>query len=336
MQTTQRGAFVISLDFEQYWGMRDHVPLESYQENLLGARLAVPALLKLFAEHAIHATWATVGFLFFESREELMRSIPRIKPQYTNTALSPYPHLGMIGKNEKDDPFHFAPSLVRKIAKTPGQEIATHTLSHYYALESGQTVEAFKADLKMAIEVGRRFGVEIKSLVFPKNQVNPDYLDACREAGITSYRGDYIPSDRIKLVRLATLENLTTFERIASGFPFNIQGSLFFPPFAGGLSNRVRDELQIRRIFYELAHAAKHGQVFHLWWHPDNFGANLAENLARLRRVLVRYESLRARYGMENPTMGELADRLLKAPSPCRTPGLAEFNQPNPSPLPNG
>ena len=32
------GSFVISLDFELYWGVRDTVDLDSYRASLLGAR----------------------------------------------------------------------------------------------------------------------------------------------------------------------------------------------------------------------------------------------------------------------------------------------------------
>ncbi len=55
------GTFVISLDFELHWGVRDHRTVADYRENLLGVRRVVPALLSLFSEFGIHATWATVG-----------------------------------------------------------------------------------------------------------------------------------------------------------------------------------------------------------------------------------------------------------------------------------
>ena len=50
-------ALVISLDFELFWGVRDVATLENYGRNLLGARSVVPALLKLFHQYQVHATW---------------------------------------------------------------------------------------------------------------------------------------------------------------------------------------------------------------------------------------------------------------------------------------
>ena len=59
------GTLIVSLDFELHWGVRDVKTVAQYRENLLGVRRAIPALLATFADYGIHATWATVGFLFF-------------------------------------------------------------------------------------------------------------------------------------------------------------------------------------------------------------------------------------------------------------------------------
>jgi hypothetical protein len=66
MSPLSSGILVISLDFELYWGVRDVFALEEYASNLLGVRKVVPAVLQLFDQYGIHATWATVGFLFSE------------------------------------------------------------------------------------------------------------------------------------------------------------------------------------------------------------------------------------------------------------------------------
>ena len=68
------GQFIISLDFELLWGVRDHADRNSYGRNVLGAREAVPQMLELFAHNGIQATWATVGFLFCETRDELIET----------------------------------------------------------------------------------------------------------------------------------------------------------------------------------------------------------------------------------------------------------------------
>ncbi|HLM62313.1 MAG TPA: hypothetical protein VK308_16035, partial [Pyrinomonadaceae bacterium] len=77
------GAFVISLDFEIHWGVRDYKPSDGdYRPHLLGERQAVPAMLELFKEFEVAATWATVGFLFAKSKAELEKYKPKVLPEY--------------------------------------------------------------------------------------------------------------------------------------------------------------------------------------------------------------------------------------------------------------
>jgi hypothetical protein len=166
----QKGKFVISLDFEIYWGVHDAVKLSDYQENLLGVRKVIPQLLELFSQYHISATFATVGLLFFDNKKELLEFLPQRKPQYLNKKISPYlSRINEAGETENDDPLRFGLSLVNKI-KDAGQEIATHTFSHYYCLEPGQTIEDFKEDLACAKSIALKNNIELKSVVFPRDQ----------------------------------------------------------------------------------------------------------------------------------------------------------------------
>ena len=78
------GTFIISLDFELHWGMRHVKTVEQYRENLFGVRRAVPAMLATFAGYDIHATWATIGFLFFNRRDDMFRALPSERPAIRN------------------------------------------------------------------------------------------------------------------------------------------------------------------------------------------------------------------------------------------------------------
>ena len=84
------GTFMVSLDFELFWGMLDVCPLADYQDNVLGGKKAIPQLLQLFEKYGIHATWATVGFLFADNYGELSRFLPQIRPGYANRLLDGY------------------------------------------------------------------------------------------------------------------------------------------------------------------------------------------------------------------------------------------------------
>ena len=124
-----QGVFVISLDFELYWGMRDKRSIAEYSDNLKGVPAAIEGMLKLFEEFGIHATWATVGLIFFQDAEQLKDNIPGVLPNYTDSSRNPYNY---ITESEGLEPqYHFAPHLVDLILSYQGQEIGTHTFSHY-------------------------------------------------------------------------------------------------------------------------------------------------------------------------------------------------------------
>ena len=123
------GTLIVSLDFELFWGMLDVCPLEKYQDNVLGGRKAIPELLALFQKYGIHATWATVGYLFAGSVQEAASFFPEeaLRPTYDDPALNSYAEFSKIGETEA--PCFFAPSLIDLVAGTPGQEIGSHTFS---------------------------------------------------------------------------------------------------------------------------------------------------------------------------------------------------------------
>jgi peptidoglycan/xylan/chitin deacetylase (PgdA/CDA1 family) len=318
------GRFVVSLDFELHWGVRDRQTLEAYRANLLGEWQAVPALLALFRRYDIHATWATVGFLFARDREELLASLPAERPHYRHQALDPYAALEGVGRDERDDPYHFAASLVAQIAATPHQEVGSHTFSHYYCLEPGQDARHFASDLGAARAIASRRGVTLRSLAFPGNQVNEKYLEVCRDAGLVAYRGAqrswlYDPrrDDRGPwLYRAARL--LDAYLPISgdNSYPpprasrtlVDLPASRFLRPVSRHLA--LLEPLRARRILRDLEHAARHGRVYHLWWHPHNFGVALAENLAFLERILTRFDEFRRAEGMRSVGMAELAAEL--------------------------
>jgi len=319
------GIFVISLDCELLWGVRDVVSPEEYRDNLLGARAVTPRLLDLFRDYGIHATWAFVGFLFFGSRTALLEGLPSVPPRYVNAALSPYGHIDSIGENEAEDPFHFAPSLIETVAAAPNQEVASHTFSHYYCLEQGQDAAAFRADLEAALAAARGMSLEIESLVLPRNQLAEEYLPICRELGIRAYRGNpgfwaYRPASRRRdrtpvrrAVRLAdSYVNLAGHidygpDDLGTELPVDVPASRYLRPWSRAL--KPLEGMRLRRIQADLTHAAENRRLYHLWWHPHDFGAHPEENLAFLRHVLDHFANLRREHGMESLSMREVAGR---------------------------
>ena len=52
-----------------------------------------------------------------------------------------------------------------------------------------------------------------------------------------------------------------------------------------------------------MTYAATHGRIYHLWWHPHNFGVNTDENLTFLRSILDHYQRLEQQAGFSSLTM---------------------------------
>lgn len=318
------GIFTISMDLELYWGVRDSRSFGDYEANLRGERDAIRGILDLFEAHGIHATWATLGFLFFKDIAELRQHLPGVLPDYHRHQLSSYRYIDERTWGD-DDVYHFAPDMIELIRSCAGQEIGTHTFSHYYCLEEGQTIESFRADLQAAVEIAKARGIPTTSLVFPRNQANPAYLPVLDELDIACYRGNesasfYKPRnqrEQSSLVRALRLldayinlsgYNTCSLEECARSRPFDIPASRFLRPYSRSLA--LLESLRLRRIKRAMHHAATGNRLFHLWWHPHNFGADVKHNLAFLRKILVYYDQLKQRYGMQSRNMGEVAALL--------------------------
>ena len=313
------GTLIISLDFELFWGMQDCCPLEYYKENIIGGRKAIPYMLKIFKEYDIHATWATVGFQFADTYEQLKHFFPteEERPTYMQKELSSYRCFENISDMEKD--CFFASSLIKQISEQEGQEIASHTFSHYYCREEGQTIEQFEADMKAALVIAKAKGYELTSVILPRNQCEPEYTKILQKLGFTAYRdeeNDWI-HEKVKIRLLMRILRLLDVY-----FPLTGQGG-YIPKYENGIWNLVGSRMykpifkplyflekqKLRRIKRQMHHAAKNGLVFHLWWHPHNVGIMTEEHMEQLNEIFRYYQEMKEKYGMESLNMREVAER---------------------------
>jgi len=324
------GIFLISLDFELAWGILDLPGKKTYLPRVIGARKAIPKILDLFAHHDIHATWATVGFLFFETKEELLEALPGERPRYKEKKLSPYDYLHVVGRDEKSDGLHFGASLIEKIMGTPGQEIGTHTFSHYCCLEEGVDMVSFESDVAAALRAGERFGLQLESFVFPKNQYNPAFLPILREMGIKTVRGNaqswiYAPASKMqynttgkRILRLTdayvnlTGHNVYPSQVLGKDIPINLPRSRFLRPYIKSLG--FLEPRRLKRILDDLDAAAASDGLYHLCLHPHNFGEDMDTNLRFLNRILSHFSNLRKRTGMKSLSMRETYGLMVNPP----------------------
>jgi peptidoglycan/xylan/chitin deacetylase (PgdA/CDA1 family) len=314
------GKFIISLDFELHWGSVEKWDINVRKDYFDVTRESIPKVLDLFKEYDIHATWATVGFLFARNKKQLLEFLPEQRPSYVNNKLYYY-HLienEEVGENEEDDPYHFGVSLINRIINTPHQELASHTFSHYYCTEKGQTKEQFDADLSAVQKIAKEnFNIELKSLVFPRNQLNMDYLDVVKKHGIKVVRSNldlWFSNDSLKIMALARafdtlmpISGTVTFQLDDSNRyddTLLLPASRFLRPFCG--KEKMIQKLKVTRIKKEMTMAAKNNRSYHLWWHPHNFGYFVDENMTYLEDILKHYKELREKYNFESNSMIEM------------------------------
>lgn len=318
-----QGGFVISLDFELNWGVHDVFQNGQYDKNLYGVREALPKILALFKQYDIHATWAVVGLLFAEKKGEMAHYLRGIPVKYEQMRYAAHSQLAFVGENEQEDPLHFGKSLIEAIIQTPHQEIGTHTFSHFYCLEKGQTESDFREDLQAMKMISEDYIEPIKSIVFPRNQVNENYFSACLEAGLICYRGNethslYSPKQFTLKNRLwGVLKWLDSYVNISGNHMIrleemqkdvfmNVRASAFLRPYCAPL--RAFEHLKVKRIKAGMLAAAKEGAFYHLWWQPHNFGKHTEKNLAMLEELLQYYKELQKMYDFQSYSMQEVAN----------------------------
>lgn len=310
-------AFVISLDFELFWGVADIADVKSYGANVEGEWQAVPAMLALLRRYGVRATWATVGMVMCRDFRQWQSLRPAVMPAYRNPRLSAYAHGGMAHAYPR---LFFARPLVEQILETPGQELASHTYSHYLCDEDGASPEQFAADMACARHIAADLGVSLRSLVLPRNQIRPRYLDTLPGLGIRVVRGNadhwlYRNGHQApggiagRAVRLADawlpLRSATVQAGGLGNGLVDVPASLFLRPWSRRLASL--EAIRMRRLQASMTDAARSGGIFHLWWHPHNFGVNQAENLRVLESVLQHHARLRDSFGMQSMTMRDFA-----------------------------
>lgn len=310
--------FVISLDFELFWGVAASRTIAGYRHNIEGEWEAIPKMLELFQRYRIKTTWATVGMLMCRDYSQWREIRPSVLPSYTCTQCSTYLLNSVVRENPK---LFFARPLVEQILEMPEQEIASHSYSHFYCGEAGVTPEQFAADLVCASEIGAELGVEYRSFVFPRNQINDTYLAELDKAGYRVFRGNpdhwlYRDGHFVAGGRAARGIRLADAYLPLSGNHVNevssvcglvdLPASLSLRPWSRCLN--ALEPIRLMRLKRAMTAAAEADGVFHLWWHPHNFGINIEQNMAVLESLLQHYVRLHDKYGMKSALMRDFAN----------------------------
>lgn len=295
-----RGAFVLSLDFELIWGTLDLFgPARFGRACQLEREVIIDRLLALLAEFEIPATWCIVGHLFLDHCDGKHREIVRPRHAWFDKDWFTFDP----GTDARHAPIFYGSDLVEKIlACHVPQEIGSHSFSHVIFGDSGCSREAAASELAACVKLARERGLDLRSFVFPRNEVG--HLDVLREYGFTCYRGPeetwYSRTDvpgpvrriaHLLEVLMATTPSAVEPQRTANGL-WNIPGSMIYFPMHG-LRRFIPVSRRVRRAVKGLESAASERRVFHLWFHPTNLADEMETMFAGLRSIFVRAREMR-------------------------------------------
>lgn len=297
------GKVVISLDAELAWGFHDLETLPT--DQISQARDAWCDLLEWFDQYEIPATWAVVGHLFLDRCDGVHDD-----------------HASLPGWFERDPggtvakhPEWFGPKLVAAIqAADVDHEIGSHTFSHVECGNEQTSADVVRAELEASRQLAAKRGLEMDSLVFPRNNVG--HRSVIAETGFSCYRGRqpmgwYAGTPAYAPVKYTqTLFGRTpplVEPEIDEHGLVNVPASLYLFTYdqpLGPATDAVLGDVIVRRACRGIDAAETSDGVFHMWLHPNNLTRKAERE--RVRRVL--------EYLAESPvsvwTMGQVAEDM--------------------------
>jgi len=286
-----KGALCFSADLELAWSWRYSKPYprlsmaKKDRENL-------PVILRVFDQHNIPITFATVGHLFLECCERDPRNglphpnMPRplcyFENEYAKWERGDwYQHDPCT--NVEENPLWYAPDLIHKILGSEVKhEIGTHSFSHIDFSSTSCLHDLALKELQECIKVMRSYRLKPRSITFPYNFEG--HFDVLNRMGIIAFRG-YYGAPKIQYPK-KTNEGL-----------WDIHQSLLFNP--------LPHVDYVRKCKQLIDDAVRNTGVFHVYFHPSELNESIIKKI--LIPVLEYACEKRKTRDLWIATMGEIA-----------------------------
>jgi hypothetical protein len=163
-------------------------------------------------------------------------------------------------------------------------------------------------------------------MIRTNNVLDKPYLDVCHKHHIKSFRGKetaYIYTSKkyknwylFKILRLIdSYSNITGYNtyKVESLYknilPLNLPSSGILRAYSKPLY--FLEPIKLLRIKKAMKYAARNHEMFHLWFHPHNFGNNTKENFKNLEAIFKEYSMLNKTYKFSSETMTSLANKTI-------------------------
>jgi len=312
-----KGKFVISLDAEYAWGRISDPKVKNFAPLFEQTRLVNRRLLTLFDQYEIPVTWALVGRMIEDPAAPTSHFQSDLKNYFSNISSATIYNDSVL--NRADNSFVFDDQLVQQIkAAKVKHELATHTYNHIFFDEELDKTK-IAADLDAALALAKQNEFSISSIVFPRNKVN--HLQELQARNIQYYRAPDIfryAQKKGKLNRLLNIMDqlmpvapMVVEPKLKSGM-VAIPGSLLFRVPHFGAKRFYPFGMLTQKAIRGLHSAVKHKKIFHLWFHPFNFGYRIEEHFKALEAVLKVAKQLRNNNQLELQTMQTIGAEFLQ------------------------
>lgn len=312
MSTSDSGTFVVSLDTELAWGTFDtEAGYRPFEEAYRRTPSVVRELCSLFETYEIPATWAVVAHLFEDCGGE--HDCTRVDLDWIDDWYGSLPC-----RNGVDQELWYAPEILDTIRScSVPQEVGLHGYSHLILGADGCSREVVRREVNAAIDALNAQGISPSSFVFPRNDIG--HLNVLADAGIEVIRGvDDIWFEKQDLPRTIRKPFRFANEALSWAPPvvtprkrngvIEIPGSQVFRPFHGGWQF-APERTRVARAKKGLEAAAETGQIFHLRFHPFDFGFEPDRMLEFFEQVLEYVTTLQRRGELSVRTLSEIARR---------------------------
>lgn len=296
--------FIISLDTELIWGFATYpshknIDLLKYDDEK--KRGCIDILLRLLEKYDIPATWAVVGHLFLDHCEKGDGIPHEHMPRFEEDWYSSDPCTDI-----QEAPLWYGKDIVEKILSNRIEhEIGYHSFSHVVFSECSR--EVAEAEVKEGIKLAKKFGITLKSFVFPKNKIG--HIDILKKYGFKIYRGEnlgrYDLSENILIRKFnGGIDKIIAppaHPKWMNGI-WEIPSSMFF------CDAQIKSSLLLRAKV-GLYRAIRSKKVFHIFLHPHNLlmYSSLKDDLDRFLEIAARK---RDEGNLQVMTMGELVLEL--------------------------
>jgi len=279
--------FIISFDCEGKFGMADS--LTAVQRRVItndASNRVYRELLAVLDRFGIKATFAFVG-AYTMSRAE----VADLRDEFKDLVM-PSGRIWLhefwrdFGEGRTDGWLN--PLAMELVRAYRSHEIGTHGFTHTPLSVEHVNLESFRHEIVMALRIAKAKGVDISTIVYPRNQVG--YTPLLPFVGLTGYRAalrvEYKNVKR-RIWNIASEFNLKTPSQphsmatgaalaIPSGYILNARNTL--------PRRCISRDITVARWRAMIDDAIARGRVAHVWSHPHNFitDAGLIDTLTKL------------------------------------------------------